>query len=416
MTRAKAESVNFMAPFTVLRRPDLGKRLARRLVRELSRDFSLEQLDFPLLERDISDSLAMPSAIKSITKATDVLDLAWICTPPSPGSGGHTTLFRMVHGMEKRGHRCTILLYNRHGSDPQKYISLIRQYWPELSANIAVVPDQIIGYHACVASSWETAHVLAARGAAISRRLYFVQDYEPYFYPRGSMYALAEDTYRFGFQHIALGNMTTALLRREAGVTPVTVPFGCDVDTYKLENHGHRNGIAFFARPETDRRGYLTARLALKEFNFRHPEQLITVYGDRVSDLDFPHHHAGHLSPLELNRLYNRCLAGLAMSYTNISLVAEEMLASGARVVVNASSLASVDATNSHIIWGPPTPTGIASALSTAVCSPLSNTERTNMARSVRKGWQHTQDLVATAIEATCREGQTEVESMKGSP
>src|SRR6476620_987738 len=97
VTRAKAESVNFMAPFTVLRRPDLGKRLARRLVRELSRDFSLEQLDFPLLERDISDSLAMPSAIKSITKATDVLDLAWICTPPSPGSGGHTTLFRMVH-------------------------------------------------------------------------------------------------------------------------------------------------------------------------------------------------------------------------------------------------------------------------------------------------------------------------------
>lgn len=36
------------------------------------------------------------------------------------------------------------------------------------------------------------------------RRVYFVQDYEPYLYPHGSAYTLADDTYRFGFQAIAL--------------------------------------------------------------------------------------------------------------------------------------------------------------------------------------------------------------------
>lgn len=385
-------------------RPDLAKRLVRRLNHDVAAYLRLDELDFPLLAEDVADSRLLPEPLAPKVMPTNGLDIAWICTPPSPGSGGHTTLFRMVQGLHERGHRCTVLLYNRHGADLRKCISVIRQNWPELHASIMAVPDRITDYHACVASSWETAHVLATRGRSIGKRVYFVQDYEPFFYPHGSMYALAEDSYRFGFEHIALGNMTSALLEREIGVRATVVPFGCDTSTYNLRNRGKRSGIAFFARPETDRRGFLLGKLALKQFNERYPDQPITVYGDKIPNWDVPHHYVGHLTPDGLNRLYNQSLAGLAMSFTNISLVAEEMMSSGARAVVNDSPYARADAPSTHILWGSPTPTGIADALSTAVRYPLSSTEIVDMASSVRPGWNHTQGLVATAIEKSFME------------
>ena len=54
------------------------------------------------------------------------------------------------------------------------------------------------------------------------RRLYFIQDFEPYFYGRGSMYSLAEDSYRFGFRCIALGQMVAGTLRSEVGIAPTS--------------------------------------------------------------------------------------------------------------------------------------------------------------------------------------------------
>ena len=46
------------------------------------------------------------------------------------------------------------------------------------------------------------AGVSLPRDASRARRLYFVQDYEPYFYATSSESMLAENTYRFGFTAI----------------------------------------------------------------------------------------------------------------------------------------------------------------------------------------------------------------------
>ena len=37
------------------------------------------------------------------------LRIAWICTPPAPGSGGHTTIFRMIEALERAGHQLRYL-------------------------------------------------------------------------------------------------------------------------------------------------------------------------------------------------------------------------------------------------------------------------------------------------------------------
>src|SRR5674476_687997 len=87
------------------------------------------------------------------------------------------------------------------------------------------------------------------------RRLYFVQDYEPLFYPRGTEAALAELSYRFGFRTIGLGDMVAGHLRREIGIEPDVVPFGCDTDVYQLSDVQNRSGVVFYTAPGAARPG-----------------------------------------------------------------------------------------------------------------------------------------------------------------
>lgn len=377
---------------------DVQQRVARRIASGIASRFETANLDFPLLPHDISDSTRLHLEPGPSVPPGTALNLAWVCTPPVPGSGGHTTLFRMVASLENRGHRCTLLVYDRHGGDLARQTDLIRRYWPTVRADIRAVPPAIRGFDGCIASSWETAHVLASRGSAGTHRFYFIQDFEPFFYPRGSLYSLAEDTYRFGFRHIALGQMVSATLKELSGVESATVSFGCDTDVYFMTNKCQRNGIVFYARESVDRRGFLLARMALEEFHSRHPEQMIHIYGDSMGPWSTPHRHHGRLSPSALCTLYNSCIAGLAMSFTNISLVAEEMLACGVTPIVNDHRYARLDLSSPTVVWAPATPGGLTDAMCRAVETPVYPPDAGTVAR-VRPGWGATQVAVAQIIE-----------------
>lgn len=261
-----------------------------------------------------------------------------------------------------------------------RHRAVIRSSWPELNAEITAVPATLAGFDACVASSWDTAHVLAARTPEGSQlgSYYFVQDYEPYFYPRGSLYSLAEDSYRLGFTHLALGPMVAGTLRREVGVDAETIPFGSDLSSYRRTNPGERSGVVFFARPGVDRRGYDLGRLALQEFHGLHPEQEIHIYGSRVRGWGIPLTQHGTLNGVELNQLYNETAAGLALSFTNITLVAAEMLAAGNIAVLNDHEFSRQVLTNPEAVWAAPSPSSLAAALSAVV------TDSARSARSAR--------------------------------
>ncbi|MET0713774.1 MAG: glycosyltransferase family 1 protein, partial [Mycetocola sp.] len=217
----------------ILRR-DGARALAQRLARYTYNKLDAASLDDPPHE-DVADSARLHLALPEHRPSHgDPLTIGWVMTPPSPGSGGHTTLFRMVRAAEEAGHRCVLFLHDRYGGDVRSQEQVIRKWWPGLKAEVRDATNGISDVDACVASSWVSAHVLARRGGSPMRRLYFVQDYEPYFYPRGALYALAEDSYRFGFRCIALGDMVAELLRTEAGVAADVVEFGCDTSVYRL--------------------------------------------------------------------------------------------------------------------------------------------------------------------------------------
>lgn len=382
-------------------RSDGPRALAGRLTRYAYSRLDAASLDEPLIDDDIPDSSRLQLPLpQNRPPRSQPLRVGWVMTPPSAGSGGHTTLFRMVEAVERAGHACELLLYDRYGGDIRAHERVIRTWWPNIRAGVNDASAGIAGVDASVASSWESAHVLARRGTAPMRRLYFIQDFEPYFYARGSTYSLAEDTYRFGFRNIALGEMVAQLLRSEVGISPDVTEFGCDTSVYRMLPGRERTGVVLYARPDVPRRGFWLARLALQKFHERHPDVDIHLYGAEVKNLPFPATQHGRLAPTELNELYNSCVAGLAMSFTNISLVAEEMLAAGTIPVVNDSVHSRADLANDHVAWAAPTPAGIAAALTEVV----TRDDRVHAAKaaseSVRQfGWAKAQADIVRILE-----------------
>lgn len=388
-----------------LRRAGIGG-LAQRVAARAYRATDAQSLGFQLDPADIVGAVPDALPVPDATPSDRPLVVGWVTSPPAAGSGGHTTLFRMVEGLEARGHRCVVFLYDRHGLDIAQRTAELRQGWPAVRAEVRDARAGISGVDAVVASSWESAHVVLSRGVGPARRLYFVQDYEPYFYPRGSEYELAAMSYRFPFRRIALGEMVAGCLRSELGQESDVVPFGCDTDVYHLpETDRARSGVVLYAKPDVGRRGYLLARLALERFHRAHPDQEIHVYGSRPADLPFPVTFHGRLTPVELNELYGRVTAGLAMSFTNISLVAEEMLAAGVVPVVNDSPLARADLPNPYVRWAEPTPAGIAAQVAAAVEEPEVAAHAAKAAASViGRSWAPTQESVARLVEDEVRQ------------
>lgn len=308
--------------------------------------------------------LPAPSPIR----AGEPLKVAWVCLPPRAGSGGHTTMFRMVTALERAGHECIVYLQDRHGWDIDQHRRTIRGWWPDVKADIRDLAGGIEDAHAVFATAWMTAYPVLASPAK-GARFYFVQDFEPAFYPAGSEALLAEATYRFGFHGVTAGRWLADRLRREFEMPSDHFDFGCDLDRYALDAAlaSQRTGICYYCRPSTPRRAYELALVALDLFAVRHPEVDIHLFGQPAGSLPFAANDHGLLTPDQLNQLYNRCIAGLALSATNVSLVPHEMLASGCIPVVNDAEQNRVVLDNSEVAYAPATPFELADALSALV-------------------------------------------------
>ena len=256
-----------------------------------------------------------------------------------------------------------------------------------------------------IATSWQTAHVLASHPEALGRRMYFVQDYEPYFYPHGALFALAEDSYRFGFTGITAGAWLAEELAARFGMTCGHFEFGADTDVYSVANAGDRTGVVFYTKPGVARRGHELGMLALERFAANHPAARIHLFGDPPGPLPFAAHCHGRVTPAELNELYNDCRVGLSLSFTNVSLIPWELLASGATPVVNDAHHNRMVLRNDRVFWTDASPGAIADTLGSAwdafrpgVTPPL------NSSSVAGETWDGAAAAVTEFIERTARD------------
>jgi glycosyltransferase involved in cell wall biosynthesis len=294
--------------------------------------------------------------------AAEPIVVNWVTTPPAIGSGGHTTMFRLIQYLEQHGYICRIYIYDVHGGHASFFPALVKGLFPKFTGTVHDVTDGMADAHAIVATSWQTAYPVyndRSRG----KRFYLVQDFEPWFYAASAQALLAENTYKMGFHAITAGRFLAEKLHRDYDMAADAFEFGCDVDKYHLLDGVGRDGIVFYAKPDAPRRAFELGVMALRIFAERHPHLKIHLYGSEVGRLPFPYVNHGVVSPQALNALYNRCFAGLSLSTTNVSLVPHEMLAAGCIPVVNDAEHNRIVLNNPFVRYANPDPHSLAKAL-----------------------------------------------------
>lgn len=285
----------------------------------------------------------------------------WVMVPPGPRSGGHTTLFRIIRYLEAHGYVNRVYFYNVYGADHRYYESILRMHYG-FHGKVARVDDGMEDAHAVMATAWPTAYpVFNSRCAG--KRFYFVQDFEPYFYPSGTLSCLAESTYRMGFHAITIGTCFAQKLRAEFGMNVDFFEYGSDTSRYHLLHSTKRSGVVFYARPEAPRRAVELGLMAMELFASRRPDVDVHFYGTKMGKLCFRFIDHGRVTPDELNQIYNCCYAGLSLSMTNVSLVVYEMLAAGCIPVVNDTTYVRTDLKSPFVRYAPAYPQALASEL-----------------------------------------------------
>jgi glycosyltransferase involved in cell wall biosynthesis len=317
-------------------------RTQKRLRSEItgqSVDMAVKTID--ALEADWSHPPRQLGEPMSVTAGP--ITVAWIMSPPSATSGGHQNLFRFIDFVEKAGHRCIIYFYTNTPIvvNTRDMKAMLRESpaYPDLKAEMSMY-DRDKGIdpsaQAVFATGWETAYPVFL-DPSTARRFYFVQDFEPGFYPLGSESMLAENTYRFGFHGITAGGWLSHKLHEEFGMQTDHFDFAVNSEIYNVTNTSRRDEIFFYARPVTPRRGFELGLMALEEFASRTPEVTINLAGGDVArwDVPFAHQNLSGVKISELNAIYNRCVAGLVISASNMSLLPLELMASGTVPVMN---------------------------------------------------------------------------------
>jgi O-antigen biosynthesis protein len=291
----------------------------------------------------------------------------WITVPPSPGSGGATTIFRIINYLQAHGYKNRVYFYDVYGGDHRYYADIVRSYFG-FDGPVGRVEDGMQDAHAVVATAWATAYP-AFNAACTGKRFYFVQDFEPYFHPVGAESILAENTYRMGFHGITAGRWLAQKLQAEFAMDADFFDFGCDTSVYHRTLGTRRDGVVFYARPGAARRGFELGLMAMQLFAARRPDITLHFYGDTMGKLSFPFIDHGKVTPAQLNEIYNRCFSGLSLSMTNVSLVPHEMLAAGCIPVVNDADQNRLVLANSYVRYAAPNPHALASALESVVAS-----------------------------------------------
>jgi len=280
------------------------------------------------------------------------LVINWIVPDMGVGSGGHTTIFRTIKFLEEFGHKNRIYIFGgtKHGNS-RKLKKFINDNFFELKAEIFSTMDNIKDCDALIATSWQTAYPVRAIQNA-RKKFYFVQDFEPWFYPMSSEYKMAENTYKFGFYGICAGPWLVKKVNEyemPAGYFDLAydpkIYFPREVKTpIKLESKDEYNSkkiislpnvskpkIVAYVRPVTPRRCFELLLQSLRELYSRGIDFDLSFVGwdltPYIIPFDEEFRNLRILTHEGLADLYNWADIGIVFSPTNYSLLPHEMMA-----------------------------------------------------------------------------------------
>jgi len=310
----------------------------------------------------------------------------WVVPPVGPVSGGHMVIFRFINFLESQGHTCRVYFYdpmNQSDFDTTKQ-NLKKHH--VIKADLYYNAECMQDADAHIATQWTTAYpVFNFQG--VGKKFYLIQDYETIFEPSGTYSNLADMTYKMGLHGISTTPGTSVVLERDYDIRLDTVELAVNQDEYYLTNNGKRKKVLFYARPVTPRRGFELGILTLELFHAEHPEYEIVLVGWDVSayNIPFPYTNRGTISIEELRQAYNESVAALALSFTSISLLPVEMMATGCQPVVNATIYTKMVEYTDGLMYTDGTPRALADALGKAATNPNAQEHAKELAEFSKK-------------------------------
>lgn len=258
--------------------------------------------------------------------------IAWICVDFRSGSGGHRTIFQNINYLAKNGYKCDLYIDGTSETSEEIKERIQRDYF-EINANIYSGKELKKKYDIVFATYFNTARYVNELDAKY--KLYFVQDYEPWFFPMGENYLIARKSYKCDLNGISIGKWLANRISSEFGMKMEYFSFCADLNNYKVDkNIKKENAICFVYQPDKPRRCADMGLKALQIIKKERPDVKIYLYGSqKMVPFNIEAEHLGMLTVEECNKLYNKCKVGVCMSSSNPSRIPFEMMAAGLPVV-----------------------------------------------------------------------------------
>lgn len=279
------------------------------------------------------------SAPDNVTQFENKKIINWFIPPFAEGSGGHLNIFRFISLLETRGYTCRVIIVgDDQGLSPLQAKERICKWFFPIKAEVYVDFTLAPLAYISMATGWQTAyyvnHIKKTR-----HKCYFVQDFEPWFYPAGTEAISAEKTYHFGFTGITAGQWLSYKLNQEYKMRTFPIGFSYDKNLYYpvIKQEPNVRRVFFYVRPPTARRGFELGILTLAEVVKYLAGVEVVLAGWDVSEyaIPFAHLNAGIVSVAKLAQLYGQCDVALVLSFSNLSLLPLELMACGIPVVSN---------------------------------------------------------------------------------
>jgi glycosyltransferase involved in cell wall biosynthesis len=333
----------------------------------------------------------------------------WVMPPLGRESGGHINIFRFILGLEARGVECRVVIC-RDGiphftnETEEQLHSNICNWYGDFKGQV-YYQDDMPEAQVTVATGWQTAYIVN-QFRSTGHKCYFVQDFEPSFFPAGAEAAFAEQTYKFGFTGITAGSWLSSLLRSKYGMTTFPMSFSYDKTLYfKRERlNKDKKRLLCYVRAHTARRGWELMDLALEIIKERDPSIEFILAGGAVdlSNSSYTAFNPGSVPVEELGDLYSQSDLAVILSFTNLSLLPLEVMSCGTPVITNRGGNVEWLLSEGGAIFSEPTPIAIADAVIKTLNLPRPEYDAISakgLAFAQNTSWENEFDRLASVLE-----------------
>ena len=269
--------------------------------------------------------------------------IAFVITRMVRFHGGQTSILRLGTRLAEKGMKVLYLVYKPQSTGEMKLcakanLAGYKGSFASFDSYVSGIGKKYVMPDIVVATSWDT---VSYAKKLDTYRMYFVQDYEPYFYQFGEEFLMSRSTYGQGLHMVSLGAWNKMMIEKEG--SPISA-----VDEISFPYEAREYPIAERDYEALANKKKIMLAVYVKYYGKRLPNLIPYMLGNTARELEkkgleldvryfgeagtyrIPGgKNLGQLTHEQLARLYSEADFGMVASMSNISLVPYEMHATG---------------------------------------------------------------------------------------